>query len=165
MLASIDVDAAWQQLASRDLIVLSKDRRDPVGAYPMTTEPTPHRLIFAGRAVNAMCALDALSVTPMFGGQVEIQSTCRVTGKPVVVRQRDESILEALPAGVLVGIRWQRPSTCHAAHSMCMEMVFLGDRQAAAAWHAGDLDNHSVLTLPEAIGLGASFFQPLVARD
>ena len=165
MVAPAGADAALLRLAADDLVVLSEDRRNAVGAYPMTTEPTPHRLILAGRTVNAMCALDALSVTLMFGGEVEIRSTCRVTGQPVRIRQRGENILEAEPSGVVVGIRWQMPRTCHAAHSMCMEMVFLASRQTALAWHGDDLANHSLLTLQEAIGLGASFFRPLIFRE
>ena len=165
MVAPAGADAALLRLAADDLVVLSEERRNAVGAYPMTTEPTPHRLTLAGRAVNAMCALDALSVTPMFGGEVEIRSTCRVTGQAVRIRQREEDILEAEPAGVVVGIRWQMPHTCHAAHSMCMEMVFLASRQTALSWHGDDLANHSVLTLAEAVGLGASFFKPLLFQE
>jgi mercuric reductase len=43
-----------------------------------------------------------------------------------------------------------------------MEMVFLKDDAAAAAWHGGDLQHHSVFTLDEAVQFGAQFFNPLL---
>jgi mercuric reductase len=64
-------------------------------------------------------------------------------------------------AEVTVGIRWQMPSAV-AAHSMCMEMVFLKDRQTAEAWQNGDTENISLFSLPEAVAFGETFFLPLM---
>jgi hypothetical protein len=163
-LSFCSVDEALARLGAEDLIVLSKDGRDVVGAYPMTSESTPHRLILPGRTVNAMCAVDALSVATMFGGAVEIHSKCRVSREPVLIRQCEDRVLEAAPATVLVGVSWQKPCGRHAAHSLCVEMVFLKDEDTAEAWHAGDLANHSLFGLPEAIEFGKRFFRPLVAE-
>ena len=154
--------AAVSELAALDLVVLQQDGSGVAGAYPMTTEPTQHLLVLHGRMVHAMCALDALSVTAMFGGEIEIRSSCRITGAPVTVRQRGETIVEAVPASVRVGVGWQQPCGGHAAHSMCVEMVFLKDEAAAQVWHGGDLCSHSVFSLPEAVEFGAEFFRPLV---
>jgi len=157
------VDAALRRLGKDDLVVLSPGGREALGAYPMTVENTPHRLRIGAVSVHAMCALDALSVAPMLGGEVEIESRCHVTGEPIHIRQRDEEILETKPsAEVRVGVRWQQPSTC-AAHSMCVEMVFLKDESTALAWQGGDTSNISLFTLPEAIAFGAAFFKPLLA--
>ena len=155
------IEPALDELRRRELAVFSKDGR-LAGAYPMTTEPTPHLLVFPGRSVHAMCAIDALSVTPIFGGAVEIRSECRVTREPVVIRQQDERIIEASPSLVLAGVRWQMPCGSHAAHSMCMEMVFLKDDDAAQVWHGGALDHHSMFSLDDAVEFGARFFKPLV---
>lgn len=162
LLTHRDADSALAQLRKLDLVVFSKDGR-LAGAYPMTTEPTPHRLVLPGREINAMCAIDALSVTAMFGGTVEIRSQCRVTGEPVVIRQEGERILDASPETVMAGVRWQRPCGGHAAHSLCMEMVFLKDAAAAQQWHAGALEYHSLFNMEEAVEFGARFFKPLVA--
>jgi hypothetical protein len=99
----------------------------------------------------------------MFGGSVEIRSKCRVTGEPVVIRQQDRRILYASPSKVIVGVRWQMPRGGDAAHSMCLEMVFLEDVDAARTWHGGALERHSLFTLDEAVAFGARFFVPLVA--
>lgn len=157
-------DAAVRRLGGDDLVVLSTDRRSIVGAYPVTTEKTPHQVRVSGHLICAMCALDAVSVAPMFGVPVEICSHCRVTGEFVCIRQDGTRVLEATPAGVRVGVRWQMPSGDHAAHSMCREMVFLRDDAAAAEWGAGDRRNHSVFTLEEAIEFGSRTFRPLLER-
>lgn len=154
-------EAALAELRRLDLVVFSK-AGELAGAYPMTTETTPHRLVFPDREVYAMCAIDALSVTPMFGGEVEIRSRCRVTGEAVVIHQRDERILCASPGTTMAGVRWQSPCG-HAAHSLCMEMVFLKDNDAVEAWRGGAVEHHSVFNLPDAVEFGARFFKPLLA--
>ncbi|MDT3706345.1 MAG: alkylmercury lyase family protein [Thiobacillus sp.] len=158
-----EVDAAIARLGKDDLVVLSKDQRQIVGAYPVTSEATPHEVHVNGQILYAMCALDALAVSPMYEVPVEIRSRCRVSGDTVCITQDGMRIMEARPPTVRVGVRWQMPSGDHAAHSMCMEMVFLRDDATAAAWHGGDLDHHSVFTLDEAIPFGARFFKPLLA--
>jgi len=157
-----EVENAIARLGKDDLVVLSKDKREIVGAYPVTSETTPHEVHVSGQTIHAMCALDALSVGPMYEMPVEVCSHCRVTSEAVCIKQEGMRILEATPSTVRVGVRWQMPSGDHAAHSMCMEMVFLKDDAAAAAWHGGDLVNHTVFTLDEATQFGAAFFRPLL---
>jgi mercuric reductase len=162
MLREFTLRHALDRLDFDDLVVLSRDRSRILGAYPMTSEPTPHAVAIGDHVVHAMCAIDALSISPMFGGAVEIRSRCRVNPTPVLIRQHHMKIVSADPAGVLAGVRWEHSAGGHAAHSLCMEMVFLGDEDAALAWHRGDLDAHVVLSLPEAVEFGARFFCPLV---
>jgi hypothetical protein len=164
LLAGGDVDAALTRLARDDLVVLNAAGNAIMGAYPMTTETTKHHLIVNKQPVNAMCALDALSVGPMFDAEVVISSNCHVTGTAINIRMLGASVLEVTPtADVHVGVRWQNPSAC-AAHSLCLEMVFLRDRQAALEWQAGDHENTSLFNLQDAIVFGAGFFKPLL-RD
>ena len=155
------VDAALALLGADDLIVLSADQREILGAYPVTSEITPHEMLVNGHRIYGMCALDSLAVAPMFDCRVEIRSHCRVTGAAVQVEQNGEHILEADPTTARVGVRWQPPSGS-AAHSLCMEMVFLKDNAAAVAWHGGDMRNHSVYTLEQAVVFGARYFRPLL---
>jgi mercuric reductase len=143
-------------------VVVSKDGTQILGAYPMTTEPTPHRLVLPGRTIHAMCAVDALSVGAMYGGEVEIESKCRVTHAPVRVKMDGARIVSASPGSVLVGVRWDKASGVPAAHSLCMEMVFLRDEAAVAKWSGGDFESHTVLSLEEGAEFGARFFKPLV---
>ncbi|MBS1854355.1 MAG: alkylmercury lyase family protein [Acidobacteria bacterium] len=162
MLSTFTLERALDRLDADDLAVLSPDRTRVLGAYPMTSEPTPHLVETGDRAVHAMCAVDALAISPMFGGAVAIRSRCRITKTPVTIRQQGCQILSAEPAGVLVGVRWEHTTRGHAAHSLCMEMVYLRDEAAAREWHHGDTENHTVLPLGDAVELGARFFTPLV---
>jgi hypothetical protein len=162
LLPSGNVDEALSRLGDDDLVVLDADRRKAVGAYPMTTEDTPHHLEVDGVRVNAMCALDALAVAPMYGSRVEVDSRCHVTGAPIHLEIEGERIAAATPSdGVRVGIAWQKPCG-HAAHSMCREMVFLIDEQTAHDWQGEDTESKSLFTLGEALDFAGRFFKPLV---
>lgn len=157
-----DVDGLLGQLAAADLVVLNADASGVIGAYPMTMEETPHRLRVNGQPVNAMCALDALSVGPMFDADVEISSHCHVTRTPVFIHMQGDAIIDVHPSpAVRVGVHWQDSKTC-AAHSLCLEMVYLLDEVTALEWQNGDSENISLFTLPEAVEFGAAFFNPLV---
>lgn len=133
-----------------------------IGAYPMTTEKTPHTVMIYGHPVNAMCAVDALAMSLMFGRETRIESRCHVTGTPIRIHQKGREILDAGPSPqVRVGIRWQ--SACSgAAHTLCTEMVFLKDAETARAWAKTDPASIELFTLPEAIELGEAFFVPLL---
>jgi mercuric reductase len=156
------VESGLARLGADDLIVLDADGMNPVGAYPITSEQTPHKIIVKGHAIHAMCALDAVSVAPMFDTNVVIESECRVTKTPITIRMHGSKILEAIPTpGIIIGIRWQMPSGA-AAHSMCMEMVFLKDSKTAKDWQGGDVDNSSLFSLPDAVEFGKAFFLPLL---
>lgn len=156
------VAAAIERLSGDDLVVLDADKTKVVGAYPMTTEDTVHHLRVNGRGVNAICALDAMVVGPMYDAEVDIESRCHVTGEPIWIHQQGQQILSAEPsADVRVGVRWQQPGAC-AAHSMCQEMVFLKDGDTAHRWVEEGEGDKTEFALDEAVAFGATFFLPLV---
>ena len=162
LLDGSDIDAVLARLANDDLIVLDAAGNGIAGAYPMTTETTAHRLRVNNQPVNAMCALDALSVGPMFDAVVDISSHCHVTGTPITLHMQGRSLGQVIPSpDVHVGVRWQNPSAC-AAHSLCLEMVFLKDGPTALEWQAGDTVNTSLFNLEDAVAFGAGFFTPLL---
>ncbi len=142
--------------------MLTADRAEVAGAYPFTAEPRVHRVQVGGHTVYAMCALDALSVAPMFETCTRIDSRCHVSERPIVIQMEAAGVIDAQPASPWVGIRWQATSGC-AAQSLCMEMVFLYDRATAEAWQQEDPDNISIFDLPDAVAFGAAFFRPLLA--
>jgi mercuric reductase len=164
-------------LGSNDLVILNgpvtrdeksgrrvvSEKAEVVGAYPMTTENTPHRVVLSGHSVNAMCAVDALSISPLFGRETWIESRCHVTGTTIRILQHGTQILEASPSPeIRVGIRWQSLNNTCAAHTLCTEMVFLRDEETAHRWRNTDPASIELLTLPEAIELGVAFFLPLL---
>jgi mercuric reductase len=154
--------SAPAKLNDRTKETLADGTAEIVGAYPMTTAATPHKVISNGQAVHAMCAVDALAISPMFGRETRIESKCYVTGTPIRIRQNGAEILEAEPSPeIRVGIRWQDLKSC-AAETICTEMVFLKDAQIAETWRKTDPASIDILTLGEAVELGTAFFVPLM---
>jgi mercuric reductase len=160
-----DLDDAIDVLRTNDMVVFSGNG-EPVGAYPFTMEARGFQVQVNGHQVHAMCALDSLAVSPMFGMTTHITSRCRVTDAPIDIHQSGKTIDNADEAGdVHVGIAWNAAdaASCCAA-SLCMEMIFLEDGNIAQQWLAKDSDNREIFTLPEAVEFASRFFVPLVSR-
>jgi hypothetical protein len=159
------IDDAARTLADKDMVVFSADGT-PLGAYPFTMEKREHMVEINGHRVYAMCALDALSVAPMFGMDTHVRSRCRVTGEPVEVRQSGKTIRNLREAEDLhFGIIWgaaNGKSSC--ASTLCLEMMFLKNGSIARQWLAENPDNREVFKLDEAVEFGDRFFSPLLAR-
>ena len=158
----LDVATILEKLADLDLIVLDKGA-EVAGAYPFTNEERDHRLKVKGKDMFAMCALDALSLAPMFGVTREISSVCAMTGKPITISMDGNRVLTVSPENIHVGIRWQSTCGCAAAN-LCTEMVFLADAIIAEQWQQQDAENISLYTLQEAVEFGDRFFSPLVSH-
>ena len=159
-----NLEEAVAALQDSDLVVFSASG-EPVGAYPFTMEEREHKVHVNGHRVHAMCALDALAVSPLFGMKTHISSICRVTGDPVSIEQSGTTIEnQDAAAGIHVGITWGAASgdAC-CADSLCMEMMYLRDDEVARRWLAEDPDNREIFTLQEAVEFGARFFVPLMS--
>ena len=158
-----DPDAAIRTLQELDMVVFSADGM-PVGAYPFTMEEREHAVRINGHRVHAMCALDALAVSPMFGMETQVSSRCRVTGHPVQIQQSGYRILNLQDtADVHFGIAWGAASSNSCiADSLCMEMIFLDSAETARQWHAENPDDRGIFTLQEAAEFGGRFFAPLL---
>lgn len=157
------LDEAVTILQSNDMVVFTEDG-EPVGAYPFTMEEREHQILVNSHQVHAMCALDALAISPMFGLDTVVTSQCRVTGDPVTIQQSGETIENMETAGnVYFGIAWgaaDGASCC--ADSLCMEMIFLRDGAIADHWVAEDAEHREIFTLPESVEFAARFFVPLM---
>jgi len=160
-----NLDAALKQLRDHGMVVFSADG-DPVGAYPFTMEPREHKVRVNGYQVHAMCALDALAVSPMFGLKTQIDSRCRTTGDRVGIRQSGTTIENPEETGELhVGIAWgAADERAGPADSLCREMIFLRDGEVARRWHSDDFENKEIFTLPVAVEFARRHFVPLVPR-
>ena len=159
-----NLEDAVSVLKSHDMVVFSADG-EPVVAYPFTTEEREHKGQVNGHQVHAMCAMDALAVSPMFGMKTQITSRCRITGDPVSIQQSGETIENLDEAGdIHFGIIWGAASDgTSCATSLCMEMMFLSDSAIAKQWLAEDPGNREIFTLQEAVEFGARFFVPLMS--
>jgi hypothetical protein len=159
-----NLEEAVAVLQDSDLVVFAENG-EPVGAYPFTMEEREHKVLVNGHRVHAMCALDALAVSPMFGMKTHIASICRVTSDPVSIEQSGTTIENRdAAADIHFGIIWGAASagSC-CADSLCMEMMYLRDGNIARQWLAEDPDNREIFTLQEAVEFSARFFVPLVS--
>jgi len=159
-----DVNEAVKILQSNDMVVFGEDD-ELVGAYPFTMEEREHKILVNGYQVHAMCALDALAVSPMFNMDTEINSRCRVTGNPIRIQQGGTVIGNGHEAGgIYFGIVWgaAEGGFC-CANSLCMEMVFLKDDGIAQQWLAEDPTNREIFTLQDSVKFSNLFFVPLMA--
>ncbi|MEN8764212.1 MAG: alkylmercury lyase family protein [Thiogranum sp.] len=158
------LEDAVNVLKEMDMVLFSEDGT-PLGAYPFSMQAREHSVRVNGYQVYAMCALDALAVSPMFGVKTHISSCCRITGDPVSIQQSGKTIVNPDEAGAIhFGIIWgaaNADSCC--ADSLCMQMMFLRDSEIARQWLADGSDNREVFTLQEAVEFGGRFFVPLVS--
>lgn len=155
-----ELDTIIAKLQGLDLLVVSCCG-EPVGAYPVTSQPTPHAVTSGGVKVNAMCAFDSLAISPMYCRDTVIESKCHVTGEPIRIEQSGYEIKKAEPStDVRFGIIWNAPSGGCCASSLCTEMVFLKDRETAERWKQ-ECTMREVYSLEETVDFSAAFFVPL----
>jgi len=157
-----DINATINTLRSNDMVVFN-DNEEPVGAYPFTMEQREHKVTINNHTVHCMCALDALSVSPMFGQKTHIDSRCNETGATISIDQFNQTITNADEnEGVHFGINWNSAANNCCATSLCTEMIFLRDQETADKWLAADPENREYFSLEEAMDFGARFFKPLL---
>ena len=105
-----DVDNALTVLKKYDMVVFSA-RGDVIGAYPFTMEKREHAIQVNNHSVYAMCALDALAISPMFDMDTQIASRCRVTHDAINIKQARQTITNTDEvAKVHFGIIWAAAS-------------------------------------------------------
>jgi len=152
-------------LRKNDMVVFS-DNGDPAGAYPFIMEERENKVSVNGYQVYAMCALDALAVSPMFEVKVQIDSLCRITETPLHIEQSG-MVIENLDdvTEVCFGIDWGaiESDTC-CADSLCLDMLFLKDNKIAQQWLANNPEERDIFTLPQAIEFASRFFVPLMEK-
>lgn len=156
-----DKETQLKELDENDLIVLDKDSNKIVGAYPFSLKKTPHHVFLGNSDLYAMCAFDAISIAPVFNISTKVKSHCHITNEKIELHQIGDEVQSVEPAeDIYIGIKWQQTGS-HAAESLCMEMLFLKDKDVATSWMESD-KNISVFSLEEAIEFSINYFKPLI---
>lgn len=159
-----NVSDAVKVLENLDMMVCSPEG-EPTGSYPFTMENREHAVSVNSFTVHAMCALDALAVSPMFDIDTRINSICRVSNDEIVIMQSGSNILNYdAVKNVQFGISWGATcETSSCATSLCMEMIFLKNSEIAQQWLKEDPEGRECFTLLEAVEFSALFFVPLLS--
>lgn len=155
-----DVARSLDNIVASKLIVLDDDG-NPAGAYPFTSEEREHKVHINGVIAHCMCALDALSVSPMFEQSTVIDSVCRETGEAIHLEQYGAGFSGGT-VDAWFGINWgAAASDIVCAESLCMEMMFLANEEVAREWLAKSPDHYEIFDLNSAVAFAAAFFVPL----
>lgn len=143
-----------------DLIVLDKAGGEVTGAYPFSLRTTPHSVKIGKVEICAMCAFDAIAIAPVFNTSTSIKSHCHVTKNTLEISQCGSTVNYIQGSDDLcIGIRWQDTGSC-AAESLCMEMIFLKDKNTALQWQDSSSDK-TLFSLTEALEFATRYFKPL----
>lgn len=154
----IDRESALATLAREDLVHLDLDREIAV-AYPFSGRPMGHRVRFAsGHEAEAMCAIDALGIAPMFGEPIEVASRDPLTGEAIRARVAREGTASSEPtaavvvAGVLDGCE---ESFC----ACCPALNFFASKVNAERWLAEHQEiRGQVISMEDAIAAARAIF-------
>jgi Alkylmercury lyase len=147
-------------LAKNDLVVLDKGT-NVIGAYPFSLRKTAHHIFNDNIDLYAMCAFDAVAIAPVFNIKTNIVSSCHLTKEKIEISQNGYKVIDVTPSDkIFIGIRWQSAGSC-AANNLCMEMVFLKNKDIALQWKNDDED-YSVFSLVDAIEFSIKYFKPLL---
>ncbi len=149
------------KLSGQDLIVIDEKTGKIKGAYPFSLQQTAHHLVYNEVNIYAMCALDALAVSAVYGFRMKITSQCGLTETPITIILNGDSTEKVSPFNdVQLGVQWQDPGSC-AADNLCLQMVFLKDRKTAEQWQSR-FAGSDIFTLDEAIYFAGEYFKPLL---
>jgi hypothetical protein len=154
----LDAEDALATLSHGDLVHRGADGEVTV-AYPFSGRPTAHRVRFpTGHKVDAMCAIDALGIAPMFGQQIEIESHDPASSEEIRARVAPDGAAEWSPesAVVLAGaIRSQADACC----GCCPVLNFFASSTNAEEWLVAHPDvQGTVISIPDAIVAGRTVF-------
>lgn len=160
-LSATDKKAQLSELDKNDLIVLDQTTNEVSGAYPFSLKETAHRVFLENTDLYAMCAFDAISIAPVFDVTTKVISHCHITKEKIELHQNGNNVLSVSPSNdIHIGIKWQSTGSC-AAESLCMEMVFLRDKEVATNWMKSD-ENINVFHLDDALRFAVNYFKPLI---
>lgn len=153
-------EQSLNNVVNSKLIVLDSDG-NPAGAYPFTSQEREHKVHINDVTAYCMCALDALSVSPMFNKPTVIDSECRITGNKIHIEQNGTSFTNGT-LNAWFGINWgaaANDTVC--AESLCLEMMFLANEEIASQWLSESPDTREIFDLQSAVEFSAAFFVPL----
>ena len=160
----IDAEQGLETLAREDLIHRGDDDEVTV-AYPFSGRPTAHRVRFPdGQEVDAMCAVDALGIAPMFGEPIEVESRDPMSGDAIRARVAPDGAAEwsPRPAVVVAGVL-ERES--HSCCGCCPVLNFFASPTNAERWLAEHPEvRGDVISMQDAAAAGRAVFGEVLSQ-
>lgn len=144
----LDKTAQLRELASEDWLALDDAGRVSV-LYPFSLTSTGIEVVLRGVTRYAMCAIDALGIAPMLGADVEIRTSCPVSGDPLLINVGPSGQVSADPDSVVV-LRRRQTGAAHL--SRCAATRFFSSSETAVDWRAAHGEAEDVI-----LSLGEAF--------
>jgi hypothetical protein len=161
----LDAEQAFATLAREDLVHRGSDGELTV-AYPFSGRPTAHRVRFAGgQEVDAMCAIDALGIAPMFGEPIEVASRDPVSDAPIEARIGPDGTAEWWPAEAVVvaGVLERASDSCCGC---CPVLNFFASPASAQRWLVEHPNARGdVISMQEAAAAGRAVFGEVLTES
>jgi len=163
------LEDALGRLVEADLVEADPASGRLAGAYPFAHSPRGHQVpLPGGRTVQAYCAVDALGIPAMLDQDATITSHDPLTGVPISVEVHDGHARWE-PDGVVVGdVVDHRKAAAkdgpagQAACCRCPLINLHASPATAQAWQQRQEPHVELLTVPQALQLGAAAFAGLL---
>ena len=164
-IARAQIREILRRLAAADLLVLDGTGEIILAAYPFSSIPTPHRVRLIGRAVFALCAVDALGIPAMLQETANISSQCGYCELPVEIEARPEQLTRYLPPEGVVWFPTSEDECCPVAESRCPNISFFCTSDHLEVWRkANGQPAGVVLSVLEAFEAGREIFGSLLVE-
>lgn len=155
------VEVILNELDRFDVIHLDEGKTNIIAAYPFSGIKTSHKVSLKRKgykSVYAMCAIDALGISFMFGSDVSIKSSCFHCKEKIEIDVKDKEIVFLSPRNAVVWCDMEY-STCAAA-SLCRNINFFSSEEHFEKWQKGQPKRRGLLLqIGEAFYLGKLFFE------
>lgn len=147
--AAFDTNAL-AALAKLDAVVPGEQG---LGCYPFSSIDTGIRVTLPGGAVNAMCAIDALSIARLARASIHIEANCVACNSAIACRVEENGGLDHDQVE-MARVVWQHTVDTHTSCSqgLCRNIRFL-----CRACPEPETGEH--FTLPQAAAIGNAFFR------
>lgn len=161
-----EIEHALNTLEAQRVIYRDAATGHILAAYPFSATPTAHHVMFDdGRAVFAMCAIDALGIPVMLNENARIEAQCAQCGQDIRVVVRQNTLTEVAPRDVRVWYAWGS-ECCIAALEQCPAINFFCSPDHLAAWRAGHPNSQGDdLAIDEAFARGQAVFGHLLKTE
>lgn len=155
-----EIREAVARLDQKDLILVQDGK--VVLAYPFAGSPTAFRVSLSdGRERYAVCAIDALGISPMLGQPVRVRSYCHHCGEGLQVDVRPDGPVGG--AGIMVWVGERGDLRQKACSTICLTLNFFRSEAHLRSWHEAHPGVPGVAAVVgEAFKIGAKIFGELL---
>lgn len=128
-----------------------------VGFWGLALETMPHPIRLEDRTLYGWCAWDTLFLDELVGVELEVESACAATGRPVGLRVEPDGVRGLEPATAVLS--FLDPERCdveddRVISSFCHHILFFADQEAWREWARGREPQTFCLTVGEGWRLG-----------